>query len=166
MRTQIREFSPGDLTALEPYLPSGHHARRAEAHECGRATFLLAWHDDPPVGYLLLKWSGADEEIVHRLIGDCPELNAITVAADLRSRGIGTALIREAERRIHAQGLSRVGLAVGVGNQRARALYQRLGYEPWGHGSFEVSWQVPDNGRLDHETCTYMLKTLDLASSV
>jgi N-acetylglutamate synthase-like GNAT family acetyltransferase len=109
----------------------------------------------------LLKWRGADEEIVHRLIGDCPELNAITVAPRLRSRGVGTELIREAERRVRARGISRVGLAVGLDNPRARSLYERLGYEAWEHGSFEVSWKVPDDpSRRESETCIYFLKEL------
>ena len=114
----------------------------------------------------MLKWSGADEEIVRRLIGDCPELNAITVAPGHRSRGIGTKLIREAERRVRERGISRVGLAVGVDNPRARALYERLGYSAWEHGSFEVSWALPnDPSKRESEICTYLLKPLSAAHS-
>lgn len=167
---QIRDFNERDLVALQRHLPSGHHPHRAAAHRSGGATFLLAWQDGKPVGYLLLKWAGADEEIVHRLIGDCPELNAITVAPGLRSRGIGTKLIREAERRARARGSSRVGLAVGLDNTRARSLYERLGYRAWELGSFEVSWAAPavPSGR-ESETCIYLLKrfpeTAPLAAS-
>ena len=78
-----------------------------------------------------------------RLLGDFPELNAVTVAPELRSQGIGTALIREAERRVAPRGLACVGLAVGVDNPRARSLYERLGYRTWAHGTLEVSWPCP-----------------------
>lgn len=158
---EIRPFSDGDLSALQERMPSGHHAYRVAAHETGAASFLLAWMDPEPVGYLLLKWAGADEEVVHRLIGDCPELNAITVAPELRSHGIGTTLIQEAERRVSAQGITRVGLAVGLDNPRARSLYERLGYRAWEHGSFEVSRDAPDHpaGR-ESESRIYLLKPL------
>lgn len=159
--TEIRPFREADAVALDEHLPSAHHAHRAAAHASGAATFLLAWSNGKPVGYLVLKWGGADEGLVHRLIGDCPELNAITVAPELQSRGVGSALIREAERRVRERGIARVGLAVGVDNRRARALYERLGYAAWEHGPFEVSWSAPDlpSGR-ESETCVYMLKQL------
>jgi GNAT superfamily N-acetyltransferase len=158
---EVRELSEGDLLALQEHMPSAHHPYRAATHESGAATFLLAWNDGKPVGYLLLKWAGADEEIVHRLIGNCPELNAITVAVEVRSRGIGTTLIAEAERRVRARGISRVGLAVGLDNPRARALYERLGFSAWKHGSFKVTWEAPgDPSGRESETCIYLVKPL------
>jgi GNAT superfamily N-acetyltransferase len=158
---EIRDFNEGDLVALQRHIPSRHHPYRAAAHRSGAATFMIAWQDGEPVGYLLLKWAGADEEIVHRLVGDCPELNAITVASGLRSRGIGTKLVHEAERRTSARGNSRIGLAVALDNPRARALYERLGYSAWDHGSFDVSWEVSDEpSRRESATCIYLLKPL------
>lgn len=158
---EIRVFREGDLVALREHVPSPHHPRRAAAHAGGVATFLLAWSGDEPVGYLLLKWTGADEPIVRRSIGGCPEINGVAVAPALRSRGIGTALIREAERRVSGRGIDRVGLAVGVDNARARSLYERLGYRVWDHGSFDVRWPAPDHrSGCESETCVYMLKQL------
>jgi GNAT superfamily N-acetyltransferase len=158
----IARYRPGDLAALDQHVPSPHHPGRAAADDSGSATFLLAWLGDAPVGYLLVKWDGADEGEVRRLIGLCPELNAITVSETHRSRGIGTRLIGAAERLVAARGYPRVGLAVGLGNVRARALYERLGYAAWGHGAFEVSWRVaPGSSIHEHEECIYMLKPLD-----
>jgi len=51
----------------------------------------------------------------------------LTVHPALRSCGIGTILIRAAEQRIRARGLCRAELGVEELNQRARALYERLG---------------------------------------
>ncbi|MBD0693672.1 GNAT family N-acetyltransferase [Streptomyces sp. CBMA123] len=83
------------------------------------------------------------------------------VHPDLRSRGIGTLLIRAAERRIAARGLGRAELAVEEDNPRARALYERLGYGAFGRAP--DSWDVEDaDGTLHrHETmCTLMRKPL------
>jgi ribosomal protein S18 acetylase RimI-like enzyme len=156
---EIREFDERGRELLEQRLPSSHQRDRAAAHASGIATFLLAWEDAVPLGYLLIKWSGADEEIVHRLIGHSVELNAITVAAEHRSGGIGSALIDAAERRVRARGYSRVGLAVGLTNIRAARLYERLGYQTWDHGTFDVTWS--EGRRTERETCVYMLKLLD-----
>jgi GNAT superfamily N-acetyltransferase len=158
---EILEVATRELALLERDLPSPHHRQRAAAHRSGAATFLVAVRRGEAVGYLVIKWTGADERVVHRRIGDCPELNAITVAPALQSRGIGTALIEAAERRVAARGHFRVGLGVGIGNPRARALYERLGYRAWAHGRYDVSWDVPgDPPKREHETCVYMLKRL------
>jgi ribosomal protein S18 acetylase RimI-like enzyme len=160
---RVRELQPGDLARLQRDLPSSHHPPRVEQHESGAATFLIVERDDTVAGYLLIKWHGADEEIVHRLIGDWPELNAITVAPAFQSRGIGTALINAAELRVAARGFTCLGLAVGIENPRARALYERLGYRAWEHGVFNVSWHVPgDPPRRESENCIYMLKQLQM----
>jgi ribosomal protein S18 acetylase RimI-like enzyme len=157
---EIRELGEGDLELLERELPSPHHGRRAARHEDGTATFLVAWLGERAAGYLLIRWDGADEEVVHRQLGSFPELNAVTVAPELQSRGIGTALVEEAERRVAGRGLPRVGLAVGIDNPRARALYERLGYRCWEHGTLEVTWPVPGESRRESESCVYLTKEL------
>lgn len=62
----------------------------------------------------------------------------------LQSCGIGTVLIRAAEKRIHANGLHRAEFGVEVGNPRARALHERLGCRA--HGREPDSWdqEAPD----------------------
>jgi predicted N-acetyltransferase YhbS len=82
------------------------------------------------------------------------------VTPPLRSSGIGSALVEEAERRVAERGFSRIGLAVGVDNPRARVLYERLGYERWEHGTLEVSWPVPGEARRESERCVYLTKEL------
>jgi GNAT superfamily N-acetyltransferase len=142
-------------------MPSVHHRGRAAAHRSGEATFLVAWHERRPVGHLLLKWDGSDAESVRRRLGRMPELNAIIVIPPLRSRGIGSRLIAAAERLVAARGIGCAGLAVGVENRRARALYERLGYRDWAEGTFELSWEAPDApGGREHETCVYLLKRI------
>lgn len=79
----------------------------------------------------------------------------------LQSCGIGTLLIRSAERRIGARGLTRAELAVAESNPRARALYERLGYRAFGRelGSWDV--EAEDGTLQRYETmCTLMRKDL------
>jgi ribosomal protein S18 acetylase RimI-like enzyme len=58
---------------------------------------------------------------------------------ELQGLGLGTALIAAAEERIRRRGLTVARMGVGDGNPRARALYERLGYEELGQRA--VSWE-------------------------
>lgn len=71
---------------------------------------------------------------------------------DLQGRGLGARLIRACEARIRARGIPRASLAVELDNPRARALYERLGYEL--HGERETGWEVdgPDGEPGWHST--------------
>ena len=75
----------------------------------------------------------------------------------LRSCGIGTFLVRSAEQRIAARGLTRAELGVEEDNPRARALYERLGYRPYGRKPDAWNVVAPDGSVHRHETmCTLM----------
>ncbi|WP_316529502.1 GNAT family N-acetyltransferase [Kitasatospora brasiliensis] len=89
------------------------------------------------------------------------EIWQLGVHPALRSCGIGTLLIRSAERRITARGLARAELGVEEDNPRARALYERLGYREYGREP--DSWNVvaEDGTVRRHETvCVLMRKRL------
>ena len=58
-------------------------------------------------------------------------ISDLWVEPDARGLGTGRALIAEAEERLRAAGLTRVGLAAVVGNTGAAALYEHLGYAPY-----------------------------------
>jgi GNAT superfamily N-acetyltransferase len=122
---EVREADPKHADLLEQEMPTGgsrFHEVRLEGQRTGYATYLIAWVAGRPVGHLFLKWHGADEAIVHEHLGDVPEFNGIGVQPELRSQGIGSKLIRAAERLASSRGYSRVGLGVGVENERAWAL--------------------------------------------
>ncbi|WP_138465426.1 GNAT family N-acetyltransferase [Poseidonocella sp. HB161398] len=55
-------------------------------------------------------------------------LETLCVRADLRGRGIGSALIGAVESEARMLGLCAIGLEVADANPRARALYERRGY--------------------------------------
>jgi GNAT superfamily N-acetyltransferase len=129
---EITVCRAADVTLLDRCTGSpgatSFHARRFARQEAGESTYLVAWLDGRPVGNTEMRWTGcaAPEVTV-----DCPEINALDVFPErLRSRGIGTALIRAAERLAGERGLTVVGIGVGKDNPRAAALYARLGYRP------------------------------------
>jgi ribosomal protein S18 acetylase RimI-like enzyme len=63
----------------------------------------------------------------------------LATRADLEGRGLATMLILEAERRIHERGLPTARLSVEPDNERARRLYDHLGYTPTGER--EIGWE-------------------------
>lgn len=60
----------------------------------------------------------------------------------LQSLGVGGRLIAEAEKRIKQRGLRFAMMGVEDDNQRARALYEKLGYKACGHE--QESWEEAD----------------------
>lgn len=79
----------------------------------------------------------------------------------LQSCGIGTLLISSAEARIAARGLAVAELGVEESNPRARALYERLGYRPYGRELDSWDVETEDGSVKRYETmCTLMRKEL------
>jgi ribosomal protein S18 acetylase RimI-like enzyme len=88
-------------------------------------------------------------------------LAQLAVQAAWQSCGLGTILIRAAERRILARGLDRAELGVEECNPRARALYERLGYVAYGRRPEAWDEELPDGSVTRYETvCTLMRKHL------
>ncbi|PTX50008.1 MULTISPECIES: GNAT family N-acetyltransferase [Gemmobacter] len=56
-------------------------------------------------------------------------VESVRTAPDLRSKGIGAALMAEAESRAHAAGARIIQLTTDKSRTRAHAFYDRLGYE-------------------------------------
>jgi len=85
----------------------------------------------------------------------------LSVRRELRSLGIGTVLISAAEDRIRARGLRRAEVGVEENNPRARALYERLGYQAYGSECASWEYQAEDRTvKLYETTCTTMRKDL------
>ncbi|WP_430479156.1 GNAT family N-acetyltransferase [Streptomyces sp. P11-1] len=85
----------------------------------------------------------------------------LAVHPALQSCGIGTFLVEAAELRIRGRGLLQAELGVEEDNPRARALYERLGYIPYGRQPDAWEEQAPDGSLRRRETmCTLMRKEL------
>lgn len=96
------------------------------------------------------------------VLGTFPEINGL--AADPPGRGVGRLLIAAAEETASSSGARLVGMAVAHTNTRARRLYERLGYEEWGHGQVIDDWDERDvDGAITvvhHDECAYLTKTV------
>jgi ribosomal protein S18 acetylase RimI-like enzyme len=117
---EVRPLREEELDAVDAVLP----LHRLDQWRADGSTFLIAWHDERPVGHALLTWDGTK-------LG-APEVQDVFVAEDARRRGIASELTHAAEREARSRGCDRLSLSVGLGNAAARALYERLGFEDAG----------------------------------
>lgn len=151
-----------ELAAVQAVLPSQHHEKRYGVQLAGQGLYLVALLDGRPAGHVLLRWRSTNETL--RLWGISePYVEALAVVPALWSRGIGTALMQSAESEALQRGHQRIGLAVGLENTRARALYEGLGYRDAGYAPFEVTWSYTDDRgaeRFEGEMCAYLTKPL------
>lgn len=105
----VAEASPSWAAALPAW---------RESMAAGRSTLLVALTDTIAVGIA---------QLLHEAV---PEVRNVGVLESHRGRGIGTALMAEAERLAAPAGRLRLG--VGLDNPAARRLYERLGYRATG----------------------------------
>lgn len=163
MRKTISTVRESDLASIcSAFHGDGEdQAEYLEKQANGEGVYLVFWCNDVPLGHLFLRWAGSheiprirDRNSVAATIVNCPSLDALWVRPGYRSKSIGTQLIREAEKIALSRGYRRVCLTVDIAN-RAKRLYERLGYVDPGIGPFHTSGtytnadgeQVPwDNG--------------------
>ena len=164
---EIHPLREAELPTIERELgldvaaPGKHRDRFARQQERS-VVYLVAWLNDRPVGHGLVKWQGADNPELHS-IHDCPDIEDLFVNPTVRSRGIGSRLLEAAENLARERGYAKIGLAVGVENPRAHALYESRGYRDAGAGVYTERWSLVDaNGETHHyaETCVYLIKPL------
>src|SRR4030095_12095012 len=153
----IRLCSQSDLPKLQATMPSNNHERRFNKQQAGTAEYLIAWADGRPAGFFVLDWQG------QQYLPGVPEISSGEVRSDLLSRGIGTALIKECERRAKQHGAEQICLLVTHDNPNARRLYERLGYHD--SGLRDVVTEYTDTnaaGETKHfrEECALLVKDL------
>lgn len=129
-----------DVYAREPggqNAPISAEAREAlapglAAHPAAFA--LLAWFGDQIVGAAVCVWGFST-------FTGRPSLNIhdLAVLPAHRARGVGRALLEEAERRARARGSAKLTLEVHETNAGARRLYARFGFGPWDPPTLFVS---------------------------
>ena len=71
--------------------------------------------------------------------GLCAEVESVHVREDVRSLGIGTALMSEVLARAKAKGAYRLQLTSNVTRKSAHLFSERLGFEP-SHVGFKITW--------------------------
>ncbi len=119
------------------------------------STYLVAWHDEQPVGHAHIAWVGTH-------LG-APEIQDVFVLPARRRQGIGAQLTDAAEQEARARGWQSISLSVSQeGNLAARSLYAKLGYVDAGVDPVRVSGVIILRGRpfeVD-DTLVYLTKSL------
>jgi ribosomal protein S18 acetylase RimI-like enzyme len=142
---KIREMTAADCDPLAEALgwPSYGIARRWQETLAGYREMYVAEVDGRPCGSVSVNEREEFFGFLH--------LFALDVSPPLQSRGIGTRLIERVEDEAYRRNRAGVYLEVAVQNPRARALYERLGYEQSGR-PFLNSWNRYDGeGNLVEE---------------
>lgn len=146
---------------------TGKHGKRFLRQQKGEALYLIGWIGDEPVAHALLTWGGSKDEAVKRtLTFACPDVEDLVVTADFRSQGIGSQVLAFAEQLVRERRYGFIGLSVGIENERAWQLYERLGYHDAHCGEYIEQWEYVDERgqtRTEQETCVYLIKELQAA---
>ncbi|HEX6700239.1 MAG TPA: GNAT family N-acetyltransferase [Gaiellaceae bacterium] len=128
---------------------------RLPLHRLGQAgTYLVAWDGEEPVGHAFVAWSGTKLGV--------PEIQDVWVVPDRRRSGVATALSCAAENEARRRGATRISLSVGIGNDAARALYERLGFAEAGLAPERVAGTINLRGQdvqVD-DVLVYLVKPL------
>ena len=163
----IKPLVEGEIPLLDSHLDperlAGRHGERLAQQRDGRLTYLIAWLDGIPIGHTMARWTGATDTFVAERISGCAHIEDLFVMPELRSLGIGTRILAHAEGLAVERGFTRIGLAVGIDNPRARALYERLDYADTGFGAFEIGGRYRNargEQREWREVCEYLVKQL------
>src|SRR5262245_64462718 len=109
------------MAASEPWLTLGRDVAASLetlGDEAKEVYVAVAEHVDDPLGFVILDMRGAFAGYIQ----------SVAVREDWRGRGLGSALIAHAEQRVFRDS-PHVFICVSSFNGRARALYERLGYE-------------------------------------
>lgn len=130
-RIRIRTALDDDLPSLEWEGQYSHYRkayqRAMKEAEAGRRVLMVAEVGGQVVGQLFIVLAGGHVEYADGVASGY--LYAFRVRPSYRNQGIGTQLIREAERILLERGFVRAVIAVSKDNAKARRLYERLGYQ-------------------------------------
>jgi ribosomal protein S18 acetylase RimI-like enzyme len=131
----FRETFAADNTPenMAAYLASAFSESIQAAELADEATiFLIAEIEGAPVGYAKLQLDG----------DDTIEINRLYAATERIGSGVGAALMQASLDEASRRGREKVWLAVWDQNQRARAFYQKWGFEQVGSKPFVLGDDV------------------------
>ncbi|MBT7858844.1 MAG: GNAT family N-acetyltransferase [Gemmatimonadetes bacterium] len=170
---EIRVVVPDDLARIEVTYPisvgtpGNPHREQFQRQREGQLTWLVAWNGDQPCGSVILRWPGEPDERTDQATSlGCAEIGGLGVDEAVRGRGIGAALMQEAETLARSRHTRLLGLEVTDANPNqvpARSLYNRLGYEDAGFGTFisgYTYWDTDGTAHRDEEPHRYLIKWL------
>jgi GNAT superfamily N-acetyltransferase len=118
-------LADGDLRAVQD-----DYRREALADDDQRVLLAVAGGDDDgtaPVGYVTAERKASPPVFAR---GDRVNVGELYVREPYRGEGLADRLLDRAVAWGRERGCERVSLSVNVGNERARAFYERRGFEP------------------------------------
>jgi len=163
---QIRPLSAEDLPHLGEHLPSAPYRTHADDlawQRTGAVTVLIAWHGSIPVGSGLIHWDGPRDTTIAKRFPGCPEIFRLNVLEDFRSQGCGTGLVLALEGLARGRGARRVGLGLAIDDDRARSLYEALGFRRVDAPVYVDRREYPDadgHRRVAEDSCVFMVHDL------
>jgi len=126
-------YWPADL---EAFLDEAHNLERTARDLADpRCALWLAEADGEAVGYVL---AGPCDLPHPEVSPECGELKRIYVTSDAQGGGLGSRLMITALEWLERDGPRRLWIGVWSGNEGARRLYERLGFEKVGEYYFQV----------------------------
>lgn len=150
----IRDAGDTDLDGLVHLRPPelAHRDRLRDARQPG-FRYLVLEQGEEVIGFVCLVFTRPTSWPDSRNAALLPQIVDAFIAPHLRSMGYGSALIRALERLAWAQGFRAVYLSVDpIGNPRACALYQSLGYRPLQQEPYREQGQYTDSAGQVHES--------------
>ena len=157
-KLDIRTAITGDIAALADSLSPIPSRRQIEQRleDCspGYREMYVAVVDGLPVGTVSIGGEKTAE------VPDALYLFALDASLKYRNRGIGAAMISEVENIARDRGLKYVTLGVGIDNDDARRLYERLGFSQSGEPVWKGWIEFADDGApiSKGDTCAPMRK--------
>jgi GNAT superfamily N-acetyltransferase len=163
----IREMAPQDIDGVVAAFaaqgwdkPQAQYQRYLDESRQGLRTVLLAEYEEHFGGYLTIVWNSSYPPF--RAAG-IPEIVDFNVLIKFRRRGIGTALMNEAERLIRNRSTT-AGIGFGMTEDygAAQILYIKRGYVPDGNGMVKNGQAVRHGDPIvvDDDLAIYLTKQL------
>ncbi len=138
-QSDIRQLIRVFATPLTWWNTRRQYQRYWQEQQSGERLMLLAMENGEIAGYVNILWKAQYPGFQKN---DIPEINDLVVVDKYRCRGIGAALMEEAEQLVASRGYAIVGLGCGdtAYYQAARRLYAKRGYIPDGSGPQKTPW--------------------------
>ncbi len=118
-RIRIELACPQTIDQLKMTMPLAPHEVNFEVQNNGKGVYFVAWCDNDPVGYSLIRW------------GEKSTIESLEIQEDFEQREkLGNQLLEFAEKITQKKGCNAIEIAVLLTNTQAITFYMGLGYLP------------------------------------